>query len=76
VHREWFENGVAKSRRGLQEFDFGYALTVHKAQGSEWGAVLLINEAPAFRNGPEYARRWLYTGITRARERLTILDYY
>jgi exodeoxyribonuclease-5 len=73
---EWFSEGFAKSRPGLQEFDHGDALTVHKAQGSEWDAVLLINEAPVFRNGPEYARRWLYTGITRARERLTILDYY
>jgi exodeoxyribonuclease-5 len=57
---------------GLQEFDFGYALTVHKAQGSEWDSVLLINEAPVFKQD---AARWLYTGITRAARRLTILDY-
>jgi exodeoxyribonuclease-5 len=56
----------------LQQFDFGYALTVHKAQGSEWPAVRLINEAKFFR---AHARRWLYTGITRARERLTINEY-
>jgi exodeoxyribonuclease-5 len=57
---------------GLQLFDYGYALTVHKAQGSEWPAVLLVNEARCFR---EHAARWLYTAITRASERLTILDY-
>jgi exodeoxyribonuclease V len=56
----------------LQQFDFGYALTVHKAQGSEWESVRLFNEAKYFR---VHARRWLYTGITRARERLTIVDY-
>jgi exodeoxyribonuclease-5 len=56
----------------LQQFDFGYALTVHKSQGSEFVSVRLFNEARFFR---EDARRWLYTGITRARERLTIVDY-
>ena len=59
-------------RRGMQQFDFGYGLTVHKSQGSEWGDVALINESGAFR---EQARRWLYTGITRASNRLTIVDY-
>jgi exodeoxyribonuclease-5 len=57
---------------GFQQFDFGYALTVHKAQGSEYGSVMLINEAARFRG---QARRWLYTGITRARKRLSIVDY-
>jgi exodeoxyribonuclease-5 len=57
---------------GLQQFDYGYALTVHKAQGSEWPDVLLINEAQCFR---DRANRWLYTAITRAIRRLTILDY-
>jgi exodeoxyribonuclease V len=57
---------------GLQAFDFGYALTVHKAQGSEWDSVLLINEASVFGDD---ARRWLYTAVTRASKRLTIIDY-
>jgi exodeoxyribonuclease-5 len=57
---------------GLQQFDFGYCLTVHKAQGSEWSRVLLINEARFFR---AEAARWLYTGITRAEKKLTIADY-
>ena len=41
----------------FQNFDYGYALTVHKAQGSEWGHVALIEESACFR---EHARRWLY----------------
>ena len=57
---------------GLQMFDYGYALTVHKAQGSEWDRVLLFNESHIFK---QEATRWLYTGITRASERLTIVDY-
>lgn len=56
-------------RRESDEFTFGYAITVHKAQGSQWDNVLLFDEAGAFR---EHSRRWLYTGITRAAERITI----
>ncbi|WPE19855.1 ATP-dependent DNA helicase [Shinella zoogloeoides] len=58
-----------KELRGTQQFDFGYALTVHKAQGSQWGNVCLFDESHAF---PERGRH-LYTGITRAAERLTIV---
>ena len=55
--------------RGLQSFDYGYALTVHKAMGSEWSNVAIMNESFVFgRDGC----RWLYTGITRAKEKLTI----
>lgn len=51
-------------------FDFGYAMTVHKAQGSEWERVLLVDESAAFRHD---ARRWLYTGVTRASKHLTVV---
>ena len=55
-------------------FDFGYALTVHKAQGSQWDKVLLINEANAFRrpDSPDTPWRWLYTGITRAAKQVVV----
>jgi exodeoxyribonuclease-5 len=55
-------------------FDFGYALTVHKGQGSQWDKVLLINEANAFRRpeSPDTPWRWLYTGITRAAKQLVV----
>lgn len=57
-------------KRRSDEFDYGYALTVHKAQGSQWDDVVLFDESFAFR---EHRARWLYTGITRAAERLTIV---
>lgn len=57
-------------RKESDEFDYGYALTVHKAQGSQWNEVVLFDESFAFR---EHRARWLYTGITRAAERLTIV---
>ncbi len=58
------------TRKRYDEFDFGYALTVHKAQGSQWNNVVLFDESYAFRDTRE---RWLYTAITRAAETLTIV---
>jgi exodeoxyribonuclease-5 len=48
-------------------FDYAYALTVHKSQGSQWDSVVVIDEARALK----YAlgidpKRWRYTAITRA----------
>ena len=57
-------------RRRSDEFDFGYVLTVHKAQGSQWDDVMLFDESFAFR---EHRARWLYTGITRAATRITVV---
>ncbi|MGA6113709.1 ATP-dependent RecD-like DNA helicase [Agrobacterium sp. CFBP2214] len=58
------------TRKRYDEFDFGYALTAHKAQGSQWNNVVLFDESYAFRDSRE---RWLYTAITRAAETLTIV---
>lgn len=58
-------------RRTYQEFDWGYALTVHKAQGSQWDRVFLLDESGAFR---EDSRRWLYTAVTRAAKHVTVLS--
>lgn len=58
------------TKKRYDDFDFGYALTVHKAQGSQWNNVVLFDESYAFRDTRE---RWLYTAVTRAAERLTIV---
>jgi len=70
-----FFDGTAEAlpfaqRRRSDEFDFGYVLTVHKAQGSQWNTVALFDESFAFR---ENRARWLYTGITRAATRITVV---
>ena len=57
-------------RKAYDEFDFGYVLTVHKAQGSQWDDVVLFDESAAF---PDNRDRWLYTGVTRAAKRLPIV---
>ncbi len=71
---QFFEDGEGEIpyalRKDSDEFDFGYALTVHKAQGSQWDDVALFDESFAFR---EHRARWLYTGVTRAAKRLTLI---
>lgn len=56
-------------RKEAEEFDYGYALTVHKSQGSQWDNVLLFDESHVFRDD---RWKWLYTGITRAAKSIKI----
>lgn len=60
-----------KRLRGTQQFTYGYALTVHKSQGSQWDNVLLFDESSAFADD---AYRHLYTGITRAAVTVTVVS--
>jgi exodeoxyribonuclease-5 len=54
----------------LNEFDWGYIITAHKAQGSSWDHVTVVDDSVAFR---ENRAKWLYTSITRAESGLTML---
>ena len=58
------------TKKRYDDFDYGYALTVHKAQGSQWNSVVLFDESFAFK---DMRQRWLYTAVTRAAERLTVV---
>ncbi len=51
-------------------FEFAYAVTCHKAQGSEFDFVIVFDESRVF---GEEQHRWLYTAITRAKEKLLIV---
>ena len=53
-------------------FSFGYAITVWKAQGSEWNKVLLFQE-PGWPREINERQRYMYTGITRAVDRLVVV---
>jgi exodeoxyribonuclease-5 len=74
VRHECFTGGIDAfdwpRRKPYDEFDYGYVLTVHKAQGSQWDDVVLFDESAAF---PESRERWLYTGVTRAAKKLTLV---
>lgn len=54
-------------------FDFGYALTVHKAQGSQAKRVVLFEERFPKMTDDSW-KRWLYTAVTRAEEELYIFS--
>ncbi|ASV31443.1 ATP-dependent DNA helicase [Maribacter cobaltidurans] len=58
---------------GLQ-VKFSYAITCHKSQGGQWNTVFV--EQPYLPNGPdkEYLR-WLYTAVTRAKEKLYLIGF-
>ncbi len=60
----------AVAEEPICRFEFAYAVTCHKAQGSEFDFVIVFDESWAF---GEEKSRWLYTAITRAREKLLII---
>jgi len=59
----------------LDFFDYGYCISVHKSQGSEWNKVVLFEQRTKHWDD-EYYKRWLYTGITRAKEKLMVISDY
>jgi exodeoxyribonuclease-5 len=72
---EEFFNGTEhtidwRERRRYDEFTFGWAITCHKSQGSQWDNVIVFDESGAFR---EARSNWLYTAVTRAAERVTVV---
>jgi exodeoxyribonuclease V len=77
VPRSWLEDhgedpgGDERGRDWPTPFALAYAATVHKYQGSEAGHVVVIDEFPRFKTE---RRPWLYTAITRARERVTVVN--
>ena len=74
VHKSFFRADIPipnwKVLKGTQQFDYAYAITGHKSQGSQWKSVLVYDESYVF--GDNWSR-WLYTCITRAEERVEIV---
>lgn len=66
LRRDW------RDMRGLVESVWGYAITCHKAQGSQWENVIVYDDGLG--RTAEDRARWLYTAITRAEQGLVILD--
>lgn len=54
---------------------FAYAVTCHKSQGGQWSAVFIDHGyLPDGANNSEF-HRWLYTAITRATDRLYLVNF-
>lgn len=66
------ELGVSMSNLG-ELYDFGSALTCHKMQGSQAPEVGVLVEGGMFRMSKDERTRWLYTAVTRAAEKLTVI---
>lgn len=73
-HGDYFErfneDGEAVGAFTLNRFEYGYCISCHKAQGSEFSSAIVFDESYAFK---EDASRWLYTAITRAKDKLIIV---
>lgn len=74
THHAWLDGREKElltynQQREYQPFDYAYALSVHKAQGSQWDHVLILDESWAFK---EDRAKHLYTALTRAAERVTV----
>ncbi len=61
--------GIRKPESFFQEFDYGYAITCHKSQGSSWKNVVVLEETL----NRAHHRKWLYTAITRAEQKLVLV---
>jgi len=61
-----------KKKRGCIEAVWGWAITCHKSQGSQWENIVVYDDGLG--RTAEDRARWLYTAITRAERGLVLLD--
>lgn len=61
-----------RRQRELQQFDYGYCITVHKSQGSQFDDVLLVDDKFLFWDKLNRTR-WLYTAVTRAVDSVMVI---
>lgn len=72
VYKCIFEGNMPKRYiPDVEKFDFGYVLSCHKSQGSEWDNVVVYNEPVG--QGID-RQKWTYTALTRAKSRLVLAD--
>lgn len=78
VHRACFERPKDlvswdyRRRAMADEFDYAYAITCHKSQGSEWPSVLIWADMFRWADAREDYKKWLYTALTRASDRVVL----
>lgn len=72
AHAHYFQGREPKPYeiKNAECFDFGGAMTVHKAQGSQWDSVLIFDEWFM-----QNRKEWLYTGLTRAAKMVRVVHF-
>ncbi|HEY3396900.1 MAG TPA: ATP-dependent RecD-like DNA helicase [Armatimonadota bacterium] len=70
VHVTFEQGTVAYQRSELDQIELAYALTIHKSQGSEFPAVVMVLHSSHY---IMLYRNLLYTGVTRARRMLCLV---
>jgi exodeoxyribonuclease-5 len=75
LDRMAFETPVSNNKKftgfnNFDKFEYAYAITCHLAQGSQYNNVYIKYERMGTR---DYCKRWLYTAVTRAVERITLV---
>ncbi len=70
---EGFDDGfdALRNEEGYSPFALAYGATIHKAQGSEWANVMVVDEC----NRADDRRALLYTGVTRASENVLVVRW-
>ena len=71
--KEWKDALKSDAYFNALKVKFGYAITCHKAQGSEWENIFLNCKSHQSYLSEGYFR-WLYTALTRASKNLYTLD--
>jgi exodeoxyribonuclease-5 len=66
------ETGISSFAMAGALFDFGWAMTCHKMQGSQCDDLVVLVERPGPVSDEDW-RKWLYTAVTRAANKLTVL---
>lgn len=61
-------------RKEAQEFTYGYALTCHKAQGSQYNSVVVIDQSGFLVNKARDDLKWKYTSLTRAVKKVVMIS--
>ena len=64
------KKGIIIDTYPQRDIDLAYALTVHKAQGSEYKNVIMLMNSSIFYM---LSRELLYTAVTRARQAVTLI---
>jgi exodeoxyribonuclease V len=73
IHKKEYQEIIQNSQyKAIDLCDWGYCISAHKSQGSEFKRVVCFVEKSYYWDS-EYMKKWLYTAVTRAKEKLFLI---